>query len=45
MKMRIVLPAAAAVAITAFAIISFARGAEPTAVSGFAFAESWLPTD
>lgn len=28
MKMRIVLPAAAAVTITAFAVISFARGAE-----------------
>jgi hypothetical protein len=29
MTMRIVLPAAAAVAITAFAVISFARGEEP----------------
>jgi hypothetical protein len=43
--MRIVLPAAAAVAITAFAIISFARGAEPAAISGFAFAETLTRTD
>jgi hypothetical protein len=39
MKMRIVLPAVAAVAITAFAVISFARGAEPA--PGVVVLDAW----
>jgi hypothetical protein len=40
MKMRIVLPAAAAVTITAFAVISFARGAEAI-VGDIAIVKAW----